>query len=299
MNGSERLFVIIFISVFICSVCICCVDCKASECSKTPCRVVSMAPHITETIFALGCGGRIVGVTDFCVYPKEVMGLPKLGGTINPNLERLASLRPDLVVVQGKNERLMRFCNKRRVPVLNLEMENIESIYDGIGRLGRALNCPQNANTLCGSIRKGLEEVRESVAGLPRKEVFLCFGRISEDFTNIFTVGGGSFISEILHIAGGRNIFSRIDQRYPEISKESIIKKAPEIIIEIRAGEDLSNCEKEAISKEWKRLASLKAASQGRVYVFTENFLLMPGPRVVEAARLLAEEIHQGAQDGR
>ncbi|MCK4390158.1 MAG: ABC transporter substrate-binding protein [Desulfobacterales bacterium] len=261
-------------------------------------RIVSMAPNITETIFALGCGDCVVAATDFCTYPAEARALPKVGGYFNPNLERLTALCPDLLILQGKHEKVDAFCRAKGIPVLHVAMDSISSIYRGIVDLGSALHRPERAEHLCTTIRHQLEAVQKEVAGYPRQKVFICLGRAPSGMTNLYTAGGPSFISEILQIAGGDNIFADVTQPYPEASKESLLKRAPEIIIEMRPGEDISDLRRRQIIAEWDILRGVPAVSNRRVYVLTEDLLLVPGPRVGVAARFLAKPLHPEIQDG-
>ena len=258
-----------------------------------PRRVVSMAPHITETIFALGCGGRVIAVTDFCVYPPEAKKLPRVGGFYNPNLEKLTALRPDLIILQGKHDKVDTFCRKRGIPVLHVNMDSLSTIYEGIYKLGSALDCPGRAQKLCAALRGELEQVREMTAGRSRKKVFVCLGRAPGSITSLYTAGGPSFVSEILQIAGGDNIFSDVTQPYPEASKESLIKRAPEIIIEARPGEKIADNEREQIISDWDVLATIPAVIKKKIFVLTQDFLLVPGPRMGAAARCLAQILHQ------
>jgi iron complex transport system substrate-binding protein len=255
-----------------------------------------MAPHITETVFALGCGKRLIAVTDFCVYPPEAKQLPGVGGYLNPNLERLTALHPDLVILQGKHEKLDRFCRKRGIPVLHVRMDSLSSIYEGIYKLGRVLDCPERAQKLCAAVRADLEQIREKTAGRSRKKVFVCVARPPGSITSLYTAGGPSFVSEILRIAGGENIFSDVTQPYPEASKESLIKRAPEIIIEARPGEEISDVQRRRIISEWNVLSGIPAVVNNRVYIMTEDFLLVPGPRVGASTRCLAQTIHEGLE---
>ncbi len=255
-------------------------------------RIVSMAPNITETIFALGCGDLLVGVTDFCTYPPEAKGLPKMGGAINPNLEKLIALRPDLVILQGKHEKVDAFCRIRRICVLHVNMDSLSSIYRGIISLGQALHCPRRAQRLCDSIRCELEAVRGVVAGKKRPRIFICLGRASGSLASIYTAGGKSFISEIIKMAGGDNIFEDVTLPYPETSKESLIKRAPEVIIEMRPGEEISDSRRMSLIAQWDILRGIPAVSDRRVCILTEAFLLVPGPRVGTAARFIAETLH-------
>jgi iron complex transport system substrate-binding protein len=263
-----------------------------SNVSKTR-RIVSMAPQITETIFALGCGGRLVAVTDFCVYPPEAKELPGVGGYFNPNLEKLTALHPDLIILQGEHEKVDRFCRKKGIHILHVRMDSLSSIYEGIYKLGSILDCPEQAQKLCDAIRGELEQIREKTAGQSRKKVFVCLGRSPGSIANLYTAGGPSFVSEILQIAGGENIFSDVTQPYPEASKESLVKRAPEVIIEARPGEKITDVQRRQIISEWNVLRAIPAVANSRVYVMTEDFLLVPGPRVGASARCLAQTLHE------
>jgi iron complex transport system substrate-binding protein len=143
-----------------------------------------------------------------------------------------------------------------------------------------------------------LEAIDREVAGFSRQRVFVCLGREPGGMTSLYTAGGQSFVSEILQIAGGDNIFQDVTQPYPEASKESLIKRAPDVIIEMRPGENISDLRRRQILSEWAILRGGPAVSNRRVYVLTQNFLLIPGPRVAAATRILAHTLHPEIQDG-
>lgn len=261
-------------------------------------RIVSMAPSITEIIFALEKEDYLVGVTDFCSYPPETRSLPKVGGYLNPNLEKLVTLQPDLVIIQGSHEKLEKFCKIRGISILYVNMDSISTIYQGIESLGRALNCRERAAHLCTHIRCELESLQRDVNQAVRQKVFICISRSPGSLANLYTVGGSSFISEILKIAGGVNIFDEVMQPYPEASKESLIKRAPEVIIEMRPGENISAERRKQIISDWDSFQGVPAIINKRIHILTEDFILIPGPRVAIAARLMAETLHPEIKDG-
>jgi iron complex transport system substrate-binding protein len=256
-------------------------------------RIISMAPNITETIFALGFGDRVVGVTDFCVYPPQAKELPKVGGFFNPNLERLAALQPDLVILQGRHDKVDRFCAGRHIAAFHVNMDSLSTIYSGIRDLGEVLGAHVQAQVLCTAIRNELEAVRADVSGRDKKKVFVSLGRAMGSMANLYTVGGTSFLSEVLEIAGGENIFRDVTQPYPEASKESLIKRAPDVILEMRPGETLSPEDRRRIIAEWQIFRNIPAVSHGDIQVVTEDFVLVPGPRVAAIAKILAEALHE------
>jgi iron complex transport system substrate-binding protein len=267
------------------------VELKAADHPSVPRRVVSMGPNLTETIFALGRGDRVVGVTDFSSYPPEAKKLPKVGGYINPNLERITALRPDLVIVRGKYEKVDKYCRSRGIRIVHVNMDNLTSIYQGIYELGRIFGKLEKAQDLCAAIRNQLEKVSREAARYPRQKVFVCLGRAPGSLSSIYTAGRPSFITEILKVAGGDNIFEDVKQPYPEASKESLIRRAPEVILEMRAGEKISESRRRQIIDDWKILGGVPAITKERIYVLTEDFLLVPGPRVGIAASFLLETL--------
>ena len=259
---------------------------------SVPVRIVSMPPSVTETIFFLGRGDLLVGVSDFCTYPPETGALPKVGGYINPNFERLTSLRPDLIIVQGRNERMEGYCRQRGIALLHTHMDNLEAIDREIAGLGRLLNCEERAGELRRTLREELDAVTRQVKGRARKKVFVCLWRTPGSMSSMSTVGGTSFVTEVVRMAGGDNIFEDLTRQYPEASKETLLRRAPEVILELRIGERLSPSDRERIIEEWKVFRGIPAVESKRVYVITEDYALVPGPRMGAAARLFAEMLH-------
>ncbi len=255
-------------------------------------RIICMGPSLTEAVFALGGGDRVVGVSDFCVYPPEALKIARVGGVMNPNLERYTVLRPDLVIFRGAQEKVLKLCKARDIATLKTDMDTLEGIFNGIEKLGGALGFEENANQLNGGIRSQLDDVRESVKGLARPKVFICIGRTPGGLSSIFTCGNSSFITQLIDLAGGENIFSQVTQPYPEASKETLVRRAPDIILEMRPGEDISPDERRRLVSEWKALRTVPAVKNNRIFVLTEDFLLIPGPRVGMTARTLAKIIH-------
>ena len=271
----------------------------------SPGRVITIGPNVTETVFALGAGERVIAVTDFCTYPPEALGKARVGGLFHPNLERIIALEPDLVVMQNPMEKVIGLCEERGVDWLAVGMNDLAGIYRGIGLLGGKLGLEEEAARLRAEIESGLEEVRMRVAGLglerglggggQRVKLFLCTGRAPGELSGLGTTGPGGFLAELIEIAGGENIFADAVTRYPQVSKEALTRRAPEVIIECRPGADLDGAARARLVAEWDALSSLPAVRGGRVHVLTDDFLMIPGPRIVKTARRLAELLHPKA----
>lgn len=268
----------------------------ANDSESRPGGIITYAPNITETVFALGQGHRIVGVTVFCDYPPEAASKEVIGGYLDPNLERITALAPELIILPGKLEKIAELARQSGIPVLHAHMDNLQTIHDGIMSIGEVLDCKERAQALWAGMQRDLQRVREAVKNRSRPRVLLVHTRRDHDLNNLFTVGRTSFLSELADIAGTENIFADVEQAYFEASKESVVLRAPDCIIEFHAGEDLSEEEKARFVADWRQLPSLPAVRDGRIHLFLESHGLRPGPRVAEVAAKLAKMAHPDVQ---
>ena len=258
--------------------------------------VVTFGPNITETVFALGQGDRIVGVTSFCDYPPEAKGKKRVGGYLDPDLETITALAPELIILPGKMEKLTALAAQNRFSILNAHMDNLDTIRSSIRAIGSALDCSQEAEALCAKIDSDLAAVHSAVGDEPRPKVLIINTRQSHDLNSLFTVGRLSFVSELTNAAGGDNIFNDTDKPYFEASKESVVVRAPEVIIEFHAGEGLSPEEQARYVSDWDELDTVPAVRNKRVHLFLESYGLRPGPRIGLTAARLATMLHPDAE---
>ncbi len=257
--------------------------------------IITMAPHLTETVFALGQGGRVIAVGAFCDYPPEIAALPKVGGYIDADLERITMLSPELLLLAGKHQKVTEYAQLHDLPVVHIHMDSLETIDAGIAQIGEALGCVEAADAMRARIKAELAAVCDAVAGRPRPKVLVITGRTQHNLNSLFTAGGASFVSEIVEVAGGDNIYGHARDAYIEASKETVVLKAPEVILEFHSGEALSGHEQALYVKDWERLTSLPAVKNGRVHLILESHALRPGPRVGEVARMIAKTLHPEA----
>jgi iron complex transport system substrate-binding protein len=256
-----------------------------------PKRIISIHPAATEIILELGGQESLVGVSDFCQYPIYGPPIARVGGLVNPNLEQISLLEPDLIIISGKSETLANYCTLKGIPQLELTMEGISGILAGIEQLGRVLDTPEQAERLCTRIQYKLKMIRNRVADKPRVRVFLSLYRSAGSLSGITTVGPDTYLHELIELAGGQNIFSDVEQLYPQISKESLMRRQPDIIIEPRNQKELTFAARRQLNADWQWL-HCGAVQNKRIYFPDEDLLLKPGPRVVEAAQVLADLIH-------
>ncbi len=258
-----------------------------------PPRIISFAPSSTEIIAELGCVERLVGVGDFCQYPAEVTRLPRVGGLFDPNLELIMELAPDLVVMRGSNQSVMKMCADRGIDIYNDPTERLDDVFVAIDELGERLDRAGAADALKSRIRGELDAVRNAVRGAPRPGVLFVVGRRAGEVpAGVTTAGPGTFIDDLIRITGGENVFGSLDAEYPDVSLEAIVAAAPDVIIEAQPEAEASAELTQRVMDVWRRLRSLPAVETNRIYVITDDNVLIPSPRMTETARRLAGLLH-------
>jgi iron complex transport system substrate-binding protein len=252
-----------------------------------PQRIVSLAPSITEVLFEAGLGSRVVGVTSHCRYPREVLRLPRVGGYLTPSYEALVALRPDLVVILPEHADIEPQLAALNIPTLRVDHRSVEGIVQSIVTLGERCGAPAGAARAADGLRQHLAHVRQMAAGGPRPRVLVCFGR-SEDFRRIDAAAPGTVHDDLIRQAGGRNALTSGVVSYPTLSVEGVMRLDPDVIVEFAAG----GLDAAVLRRQWSRLGSLRAVKTGRVHVFTDDFLPVPGPRFVRFAETIARVLH-------
>ncbi|HWL93005.1 MAG TPA: helical backbone metal receptor, partial [Phycisphaerae bacterium] len=196
-------------------------------------RVISIAPNATEIIFALGASDRLVGVSDFCRLPKGQNELPRVGGLIDPNLERILLLKPNLIIARGKMREVEKLCEANQIALYHDPTESYDDIFRTIRELGDLLSRHEQAAALTQQITERVDRVTERIAGKTRPRVLFTTDRPLDSLARVTTCGRNTFVDEIIRRAGGENVFGRVDVAYPEVSLESILVARPEVIIEV------------------------------------------------------------------
>jgi len=249
--------------------------------AQTPRRLISLAPSVTEILFALGLGDRVVGVTTYCDYPADAAAIEKVGDTQKPNLEKIISLKPDLVVISTASqlEEFVGNLENLGVPVYVNNPTDLRSLLDSIQRIADVAGVAESGRTLVNDLRSRVEEVHTRVAGLDRPRVLLVLG--SEP---LITAGGGTFISDLITEAGGESISADQKTDYPLFSLETALARRPEVIFLQAGGERLPN-----------QFSDSPAVRAGRVYQLEDAILLRPGPRIVNGLEQVARKLHPEA----
>jgi iron complex transport system substrate-binding protein len=249
-----------------------------------PQRVVSLAPSVTETLFALGFGDRLVGVTTSCDYPAEARKIPKIGGFMSPSLETIVAKRPDVVigVSSATDPAKAREMERLGLRVTLISLASVSDILSSIKSIARFLGRPQAGEKLVRKITLQMDQVRERVASAPRRSTLLLVG-----LRPLIAVGGKNFIDELITLAGGKNIASDADQPWLNLPDEYVVAKAPQVIIQAGMGS-----ERGTSLQYWGDLKSIPAVKEGRVYSYPSDKILRPGPRVGEGLEEIARLVH-------
>ncbi len=260
--------------------------------SPSPRRLVSLAPSVTEILFRLGLGDRVVGVTMFCNFPPETAGKARIGGFSNPSAEKIVSLKPDLVIVIPNvgNREAVNTVQRLGIDVLVLEIRDLEGLFRSIREIGSATGVSRQADVLAGFLQAEISSLGEQVVDLPHPSILIAFSR-----DPFIIAGPGSFPGELVRIAGGMIPVEDNDSHYPRLGMEMILKIAPEVILQTAMdGETTGNADAQLL-ESWKDWPALPAVAAGRVHTVDPDLILRPGPRVVEGIRELIRILHPGA----
>jgi len=258
-----------------------------------PSRIVAFAPSSVEIIAALGGADRLVGVGDFCIHPPEITNLPRIGGQFDPDLEGILRLRPDLVVLRGHNKEVEQICAARQIPIYKDPTETLSTLYEAVRDLGGILDRKDAAQQLVGDLQARLRSLADGVAHGPRPRVFITIARRDPDsVAGVLTASNRTFIGELIALAGGENVFGRVEMDYPEVSPEAIVAAAPDVIIEAMPEAMPDPLLDQRVRRAWQRLGPIPAVASNRIHVLTDDNTLIPSPRVVNVVAKLARLLH-------
>ena len=254
----------------------------ASE--SIPRRIVSLAPSVTETVFALGFGNRLVGVTSHCDYPAEAKRLPKIGDFMSPSLEVIAAKQPDLVIgVTGATDPARaREIERLGIKITLVSVSSVSEILSSFKHIAALLGDPDAGATLVEKITAQFGKVKRRIAPAPRRSTLLAVG-----LRPLVAVGGKNFLDELITLAGGENIAGNASQPWLNLPDEYVVAKAPQVIIQAGMGSDASRP-----TRQWSDLKSIPAVKERRVYTYNSDKILRPGPRIGEGLEEIARLIH-------
>jgi iron complex transport system substrate-binding protein len=247
-------------------------------------------------LFAMGAGPQVVGVGSFDNYPPEAHTRARVGGLIDPHIERILSLRPDLVVVYGTQDDLEAQMERARVPVFLYEHAGLPDVAATIRALGRRVGQEQRGAALATQIDEAIADIRRRVAGRTQPRTLLIFGRDDgRTLRGVYASGGRGFLHDMLVVAGGANVFADVDRQSVQATSELILARAPDVILEISATAATSSNSTERDLRAWDVLAAVPAVRNRRVHLLAGSEMVVPGPRLANAARRMAQALHPDA----
>jgi len=259
-------------------------------------RSISMAPSATETLFALGLGDRVIGVSRFCNYPPEAATKPRIGGLFDPNFEAIVAARPDLIVMLDGSLQNQPAFDKLGLPTLVVCHKNIDGILASLLQIGQACGVPQKGEAIVADLNNRIKRVQEKIAGRPRPRVMLAVERTlgTGKIQDVYVAGADGHLDGIIAMAGGQNAYQG-NLRFPVISSEGILKINPEVIIDM-VPRLIPGADRQTIASDWQQLAQVDAVEHGRIYVLDDDYVSIPGPRFILFVEKLARILHPEAK---
>ncbi len=255
-------------------------------------RIVTLAPSLTEMVYFLGQGDKLVGATQFSTYPAAARKVPRVGSYIRINFEAVAMLRPDLVLglAEINPSFILNKLTRMGLPLYGARLRTVADILACLRRLGHLLGAGPEARARVDRLAARVRRVRRAVAGRRRVRVF-----VEIDHQPLVTVGPGTFTDRLISLAGGRNVFGRERFSYPRLSVEQVILARPEVIVILC--HQRTGCRRRV--RAWQRWRSIPAVRQGRVKIVDTDILVRPSQRLIDGLEVLARILHPHALEGR
>jgi ABC-type Fe3+-hydroxamate transport system substrate-binding protein len=253
-------------------------------------RVISIIPATTEMLFAMGAGDRLVAVGSYDRFPPEVDRLPRVGALLDPNVERILALRPDLVILYGTQADLRQQLERAHVPYYPYVHRGLADVTQTIRSLGARVGVEAAGNALADRIERQLADIRARTGSSTHPKTLLVFGREPGTLRNIDASGGLGFLHDMVEAAGGANVLADVKQQSVMLSTELVLARAPEVIIELRyaRGDPTAPADLRA----WDALPAVPAVKNHKVFMLQGEEFVVPGPRVVVATERLAKTLH-------
>jgi iron complex transport system substrate-binding protein len=250
-----------------------------------PQRLVSLAPSITEAIYALGLGDRLVGDTDYCDYPPEAKRKPRVGNLLNPSLERIVVLKPDLVLgsPEANRREIIGQLEKLRIPIYGVTAHSVEGTLRSLEDLGRVLGVERQAVAVSEHLRRRVEAVEQRVGSNPRPRVLFVVW-----YRPLTTAGPRTSITDVIQRAGGDSVTKDLDGEWPRLSLEEALRRNPDVILYPHTESFFPGLDEFVRLPGWR---DLRAVKQGRMYCVSEAVTLT-GPRLVDALEEVADLLH-------
>ena len=265
-----------------------------------PRAIISLSPNVTEILHGIGAFSRVVAVSDYCTFPPQVEGLPRVGGWLNANLEKVTALRPDLIIMTDDQAPLV----KDRLDLLGLRTlvvpsQTIEDVFRAIREIGRAVGNDEEAKVLESGVRAELAAIRGKAGGRARPRVLCVVDRLPGTLRDLYVATQGSYLTELIDIAGGDAIAPPGAANYVKLTTEALVSLDPEVILDLASAVTphviVAGPLREDAGAVWADLPRVRAVRQGRVYALRDRTVVHPSQFVSETARHIATLLHPEA----
>jgi iron complex transport system substrate-binding protein len=258
-------------------------------------RIISLVPALTEILFAIGAGAQVIAVSSYDDDPPEVNALPRVGALLDPDTERILSMRPDLVLTYGSQADLQKQLETAGIRVHSYRHGGLADVTPAIRELGTLTGRAAEAGRVADDIEQTLAGIRARVAGRPRPKTLLVIGREPRSLRNLDASGGVGFLHDLVELAGGDNVFADVKRQAVRASSEMLLTRAPEVILDLFYTREMSASEMRQERDAWMPLAAIPAVRGRRIEVLVGDYLVVPGPRIAAAAETFARAIHPEA----
>jgi iron complex transport system substrate-binding protein len=258
-------------------------------------RIISLVPALTEILFSIGAGPQVIAVSTFDDDPPEVLKLPRVGALLDPDTERILSMRPDLVLTYGSQTDLDRQLAAAGIRTFSYRHGGLADVPKTFQALGNLTGHAEEATRVAAAIETRLAAVRARVAGRPRPRTLLVMGREPQSLRHLDASGGVGFLHDLLGLTGGDNVFTDVKRQAVRASTEMLIARAPEVVLDLHYSRPMTAADIEAERRTWRQLPSIPAVKSGRVHILLGDHFVVPGPRIATAAEEIARALHPDA----
>lgn len=266
--------------------------------TTTPQRIISLAPNITETLFALGLGDKVVAVTDYCDFPEEATKRPSIGGFLNPNLEAIVAQQADMVILSSNQHHTIKQLQQLGIPTLTVRNATLQDIKETISTIGQATNHQAQAKALLDSLENTILAIAKKTSQSTRPKVMISIGNSTSDgqINMVYIAGQNDFYNDLINLAGGVNAYTDTHLNVPSLSVEGMIQLNPDIIIDIYPEANDHNASLQDVRQRWQSLKHINAMKNNRIYIIEESYATIPGPRITLLLQQFAKLIHPELQ---
>jgi iron complex transport system substrate-binding protein len=259
-----------------------------------PQRIISLAPSITETLFAVNAGDKVVAVTDYCQYPAKVKNLPKVGGYLDPNLEQIVRLKADMVILLERQHALKKQLHQLGIATLSIDNSSLAGIRRSIIDIAAAVGQTATAEKLISDFDNRLNAIHQKVESQPKPKVLIAIAHSSNThyLDKVYIAGQQDFYNDLLPFIGATNVYQGTQLRVPALSTEGLLRLNPEVIIDIFPDAEVYSPNITALRQQWQRLDKIHAIQNNQLHIIQADYAVIPGPRIIQLAEQLAQILH-------